>query len=167
MTETLQTTANGVPAPDATDQAIIALLRKDGRMAYRALAREIGLTEATVRARIRRLEENNLMRVVAVTDYEAAGYNMLLAVGIQVEGRPPGDVAGEIARFPEAFVVCQVVGSIDIEMLVVAEDQDSLNELLYERLAAVPGVRRILPSIALDVLKNQPNWVPFKNGGQL
>jgi Lrp/AsnC family transcriptional regulator for asnA, asnC and gidA len=25
----------------------------------------------------------------------------------------------------------------------------------------VPGVRKLEPSIALDVLKNQPNWVPF------
>ena len=42
---------------DATDEAIIALLRADGRVPYRTIARELGLTENTVRARVRRMEE--------------------------------------------------------------------------------------------------------------
>ena len=67
---------------DTTDQAIIALLRKDGRMPYRAIARELNIAENTVRARVRRMEESDTMRVVAVTDIEAAGYGMLLAIGV-------------------------------------------------------------------------------------
>lgn len=148
---------------DEIDYQIIALLRKDGRMPYRALAKEVGVTEATVRARVRRLEETDTMRVVAVTDYEAVGYTMMLAVGIQVEGRPADAVARDLAAHREVFSACQVVGSLDIEILVVAKDQDMLNELLSERLAKVPGVRRILPALAMDVLKNQPNWVPFSD----
>lgn len=146
---------------DATDQRIIAALRRDGRLPFRALAGEVGVTEATARSRVRRLEDSGCMRVVAVTDYEAAGYGMLVAVGIQVEGRPADAVARELAAFPEIFSVCQVVGSLDIETLVVARDQEQLTGLLTGRLARVPGVRRILPAVALDVLKNQPHWVPF------
>ncbi len=67
---------------DDTDQAIIQLLRQDGRMAYRAIARELDIAENTVRARVRRMEESNTMRVVAVTDIEAAGYGMLLALAL-------------------------------------------------------------------------------------
>jgi len=146
---------------DATDNAIIALLRADGRLPYRAIARELGITEATVRSRVRRLEESNTMRVVAVTDIEAAGYGMLLAVGVQVEGRSPDDVARDLAEVREVFSVNVVVGAQDVEILVVAEDQASLNVLLAQRLATVPGVRRLTPALAVDVLKNQPDWVPF------
>ena len=88
---------------DDTDNAIIALLRADGRMPYRAIARELGLTESTVRARVRRLEESDTMRVVAVTDIEAAGYGMLLAIGVQVESRSPEEVARELAGCPRCF----------------------------------------------------------------
>ena len=158
---------NGGFEPDAVDQRIIAALRRDGRMPFRALASEVGVTEATARTRVRRLEDSGYMRVVAVTDYEAAGYGMLVAVGIQVEGRPADAIARELAAFPEIFSVCQVVGSLDIEALVVARDQEQLAELLTGRLAQVPGVRRILPAMALDVLKNQPHWVPFKPAGSL
>ena len=146
---------------DQTDERIIELLREDGRRPYRALARELGLTETTVRARVRRLEESNAMRVVAVTDFEAAGYDFLLAVGVQVEGRSPALVAAELARIDEVFSINVVIGAFDLELLVVAQDQEALSELIYERLASLPGVCRIVPSIAVNVLKNQPDWVPF------
>ena len=153
--------ASGDVTLDETDQAIIELLRSDGRMPYRALARELSLTEATVRSRVRRLEESNAMRVVAVTDIEAAGYDMLLAVGVQVEGRAPEAVARDLAAIAEVFSVNVVVGAQDIEILVVAEDSAALAELLGNTLANVPGVRRLTPALAVDVLKNQPDWVPF------
>jgi DNA-binding Lrp family transcriptional regulator len=146
---------------DETDQAIIALLRKDGRLPYRAIARELEIAENTVRARVRRMEESDTMRVVAVTDIEAAGFGMLLAIGVQVEGRSPELVAREMAAIPEVFSVSVVVGAQDIEILVVARDQAALSELISDRLGAIPGVRRLTPALALDVLKNQPDWVPF------
>lgn len=146
---------------DDTDQAIIQLLRNDGRMAYRAIARELDVAENTVRARVRRMEESNTMRVVAVTDIEAAGYDMLLAIGVQVEGHSPEVVAREMAAIPEVFSVNVVVGAQDIEVLVVSKDQAALNELITNKLGAIAGVRRLTPALALDVLKNQPDWVPF------
>ncbi len=146
---------------DETDEAIIELLRSDGRMPYRAIARELDIAENTVRSRVRRLEESDTMRLVAVTDIEARGYGMLLAIGVQVEGRSPEDVAREMAAIPEVFSVSVVVGSQDIEILVVARDQAELSELISEKLGALSGVRRLTPALALDVLKNQPDWVPF------
>ena len=134
---------------DATDQAIIGLLREDGRMPYRSIARVLGLTEPTVRARVRRMEESNTLRLVAVTDVEAAGFGMLLAVGVTVENRSPDEVARDLAAIPEVFSVNVVVGA------------RNLNQLLGETLASIPGVRRLTPALAVDVLKNQPNWVPF------
>ncbi|MFT6955924.1 MAG: DNA-binding Lrp family transcriptional regulator [Halieaceae bacterium] len=146
---------------DEIDKGVIRLLRSDGRMPYRAIARELAITESTVRARVRRLEESNTMRVVAVTDIEAAGYGMLLAVGVQVEGRSPEEVAKDLAAVPEVFSVNVATGAQDIEILVVAEDPPALNTLLANTLARVAGVKRLTPALAVNVLKNQPDWVPF------
>ena len=147
---------------DDIDYRIIALLRQDGRMPFRSIAQELELTEATVRSRVRRMEDSNSMRVVAVTDIEAAGFSMLLAIGVEVEGRPPSVVAEQLAEIDEVFSVSVVIGNHDIEILAVARDQDQLDQLLG-RLAAVTGVRRLLPSLAVNVLKNQPHWVPFSD----
>ena len=60
------------PAPsqhmDEVDHRIVAHLRRDGRMPYKTLAKELGLTEATGRSRVRRLEERDSLRVLGVTD---------------------------------------------------------------------------------------------------
>jgi Lrp/AsnC family transcriptional regulator for asnA, asnC and gidA len=146
---------------DATDERIIDLLRVDGRMSYRAIAAELGLTEATIRTRVRRLEQSNAMRVVAVTDFQAAGYEMMLAVGLEVDGRTPLEVAEDLAQIPEVFSINVVIGSCDIETLVVAQDQAAMSELIYHRLANLPGVLRVSPSLAVNVLKNQPDSVPL------
>jgi len=102
------------------------------------------------------------MRVVAVSDLEAAGFGMLLAVGVEVEGRPATAVADDLAGIAEVFSVSVVIGTHDIEILIVARDLEQLDELLG-RLARVVGVRRLLPSLAVNVLKNQARWVPFNH----
>jgi len=146
---------------DETDRRLIELLRSDGRMAYRALAETLGATESAVRARVRQLESSGAMKVVAVADAEAVGFELLLAVEVEVDGRPAREVAEALARIPEVFSVSLVVGTHDIELLMVARDHEHLAELVTDRLVNIAGVRRILTALAVDVLKNQPDWVPF------
>ena len=71
--------------------------------------------------RIRRLENINAMRVVAVTDFEALGYKVLLAVGVEVKGRAAEEVAKDLAKLHEVFAVHLVTGARDIEILVALQ----------------------------------------------
>lgn len=152
-------------ALDDTDWRLIELLRADGRAPLRTLAEVLGLTEAAVRSRLRALEGSGCMKVVAVADAAASGFDLLLAVGVEVDGRPALEVARALAAVPEVFSVCQVVGTYDIELLIVARDHDHVARLVTDTLVNVPGVRRILAGLAVDVLKNQPDWVPFDDDG--
>lgn len=145
---------------DDIDYKLIGLLRKDGRMSTRELARALRLTEATVRTRLRRLEETQTMRVVAMTDYRLAGFNLIASIGVQVKGRDAAEVAADIARFPQVLDVQIVIGTSDIELSVAAGERDALAQLLQE-LAQIPGVSRLNAGMALDVFKFQWGWVPF------
>jgi Lrp/AsnC family transcriptional regulator for asnA, asnC and gidA len=145
---------------DDIDFKLIALLRKDGRMSTRELAGLLGLTEATVRARLRRLEETQTMRVVAMTDYRLAGFNLIASIGVQLKGRDAGAVAEDIARLPKVLDVQIVIGASDIEISVAAGERDELARLLQE-IAGIPGVSRLNTGMALDVFKFQWGWVPF------
>jgi Lrp/AsnC family transcriptional regulator for asnA, asnC and gidA len=146
---------------DETDWRLIELLRADGRMAFRDLAVALAITEAAVRARVRALESSGAMKVVAVADAAASGYELLLAVGVEVDGRPALEVAQALALLAEVFSVSVVIGTYDIELLLVARDHAHVAELVTDRLVRVPGVRRIHAGLAVEVLKNQPDWVPF------
>jgi Lrp/AsnC family transcriptional regulator, leucine-responsive regulatory protein len=138
---------------DAIDQKIIAILRKDGRATNQELARRLGMAAATVSSRIRRLEAAKAMKVVAVTDFAALGYRVLIAVGVQVQGRPAEQVANEIARLPEVFSVHVVTGARDIETLVALHDFDELHSLLLRDFAEIKGIRSIECGIAADIVK--------------
>ena len=148
-------------ALDDIDWQLVEMLRADGRTPLCELAQRSGITEAAARARLRALETGGYLKVVAVADAAAAGFDLLLAVGVEVDGRPAQEVARQLATLQEVFSVCLVVGTCDIELLIVARDHAHVAELLTRTLVAVPGVRRVHAGLAVDVLKNQPDWVPF------
>lgn len=147
---------------DDIDQAIIAELRKDGRATNQQIANKLDLTAATVSTRIKRMEDANKLRVVAVSDFSAHGYNLLMQVAVEVDGRSAADVAAELAELPEVFAVHLVTGRYDIDMLVALRNYDELSELMLGRLAGVSGIRSMLPAIAVDILKYKFDVAPIE-----
>jgi Lrp/AsnC family transcriptional regulator, leucine-responsive regulatory protein len=138
---------------DEIDRRIIAALKADGRATNQRIARSLRISPATVGARIRRLENMNAMRVVAVTDFAALGYKVLIAVGIEVQGRPAQEVAEELASLKEVFAVHLVTGARDIEILVVLQELEELEGFLLRDVAKIRGIGTLSAGIAADVIK--------------
>ena len=138
---------------DEIDRHIIAALKADGRATNQKIARNLEISPATVGARIRRLENINAIRVVAVTDFAALGYKVLLAVGIEVQGRAAEDVARDLAALEEVFAVHLVTGARDIEILVALHDLEELETFLLQDVAKIRGIRTLAAGIAADVIK--------------
>src|SRR3954470_18232152 len=59
---------------DALDRRIIEALQANGRESFRRIAGELGVSEATVRARYARLSEANVLQVVGVTNPLGLGF---------------------------------------------------------------------------------------------
>lgn len=152
---------NGAFIIDEVDEQIIAALRKNGRIANRDIARDMGLNEATVRGRLRRLEDANMVRVVAMRDLAAMGFGFLAPVGVQVKGRPAGAVGADIAALERVITVNVAIGTHDLEIQVVAETLEEMQHLLTEIIAKIDGVERLFPSLALKVFKYNPEWAPL------
>ncbi|MFM5949842.1 MAG: Lrp/AsnC family transcriptional regulator [Novosphingobium sp.] len=147
---------------DDVDRAIVEQLRVNGRATNQQIANSLGLTAATVSARIRRMEDADKLRVVAVSDFSAHGYNVLMEVAIEVDGRPASEVATELAEFPEVFAAHLVTGRYDIDMLVVLRDIGDLPHLLLDKFSKVKGIRSMVPAIAVDVIKYKFDVAPIE-----
>ncbi len=150
-------------ALDPTDLAIVNLLRQNGRATNQQIAEHLSLTATTVSSRIRRMEESNQLRVVAVSDFTAHGYDLLLRINIDVEGRAASEVAEEIAELPEVFAVHLVTGRHDIDMLVAMPKFSDLNHFLNQRLAKVAGIGAMYPAIFVDIQKYQFDVAPIES----
>ncbi len=147
---------------DETDRLIVAELRKNGRATNQQIAERLGLTATTVSSRIRRMEDANQLRVVAVSDFAAHGYDVLMQLAIEVDSRPASEVAHELAQFPEVFAVHIVTGRYDIDALLVLHDFTDMTHFVLDQLSSIRGIRKITPSIAVDILRYKFDVAPIE-----
>lgn len=147
---------------DGTDSNIVEQLRRNGRANNQQVAEVLGLTATTVSTRIKRMEDANQLRVVAVSDFSAHGFNVLLRISVEVDGRPASEVAHELAALPEVFAAHIVTGRYDIDMLVALQDFDNLSHFLLDKLSNVRGIRSLTPAIVVDVMKYKFDVAPIE-----
>lgn len=145
---------------DAVDEAILDILRGNGRATNQEIAEQLSITAATVSTRLTRLEEEKLAKVVAVADFSAFGYEMLVAAGIKVSGRSVDAVARDLVEMSEVASVHIMEGAYDIEILVVTRDFEEVKTFLLERVGAIPGISEVDPAIA-DIVKFGFNVAPL------
>ncbi len=147
---------------DTVDHKIIEHLRRQGRASNQQIADELGLTATTVSSRIKRMEDANQLRVVAVSDFSAHGFNFLMRVMVEVDGRPASQVAHELAKISEVFATHLVTGRYDIDMLVALHGLEDLSTLMLEKFSKVRGIRAVVPSIVVDIVKYQFDVAPIE-----
>jgi DNA-binding Lrp family transcriptional regulator len=143
------------------DRSIIDLLKKDGRTSNQKIADRLDVTTSMVATRIRRMEQAKAMKVVAVSDFSAFDYNVLLPIGVDVKGRRANDVARDLAKLSEVAVVQLVSGKHDIEILVTLPSMEEMSDFLLEKISKIKGIRNIDPSIAVDIIKYDFDVAPI------
>jgi Lrp/AsnC family transcriptional regulator, regulator for asnA, asnC and gidA len=150
---------------DAVDQAIIEALQKNGRESFRRIARRIGVSEATVRARYRRLCADNILQVTGVTNPLGLGFESMAMVGLKTTG-PPEPVADEIARWEEADYVVITAGQFDLLVEVVCGDRRQLLDLT-NRMRGLTGVVSTESFLYLDMWKQLYDWGTHIGDGRI
>jgi Lrp/AsnC family transcriptional regulator for asnA, asnC and gidA len=144
-------------ALDDTSRQLVEELQRDGRRSYADLAKSVGLSEAAVRQRVRRLLDDGVMQIVAVTDPATVGFSRQAMVGIKAEGDLRG-IAKRLSALPELEYVVLCAGSFDILVELVCEDDERLLSLLDESIRSIEGVRETETFIYLRLVKQTYAW---------
>jgi Lrp/AsnC family transcriptional regulator for asnA, asnC and gidA len=142
---------------DETDVRIIDELNEDGRRSFAAIARNLGLNEATVRTRFARLSRRGVIQVVLVADALALGL-VFAEVGVRVRGTAVAGVVAQLERVPEIDYISVCTGSFDLLIEVVCTDNDHMLRVLEEGVRTAPGVDSIETFTILDVPKHSYRW---------
>jgi len=123
------------------------------------IARRIGLvSERTVRYRLDRMFEQGLLRVAAIANPKALGYNVIADVFIQVDAASILDVARRLTEYECVSYVGCSMGETDISTQVVARDNAEVYAFVTEVIANIPGVRKTSTVIVPVVLKDVYQW---------
>ena len=144
-------------ALEDVDKRLIESLQEDGRRPYTQLAQTVGLSEAAVRQRVRRLVESGITQIVAVTDPMTLGFRRMAMIGVRVAGDVRA-AADAIAELPEIDYLVIVAGSFDLLVEAVCEDDDDLLALLNDKIRAVPGVTNTDTFTYLKICKETYTW---------
>ena len=151
------TSALSSPPLDDVSKQLVEELQTDGRRSYADLAKSVGLSEAAVRQRVRRLLDDGVMQIVAVTDPATVGFSRQAMVGIKAEG-DVREIARRLSSLPELEYVVLCAGSFDILVELVCEDDERLLSLLNESIRSIEGVRETETFIYLRLVKQTYAW---------
>lgn len=138
---------------DDVDRGILRLLQEDGRMPYRQIARELGVSEGTVRIRSSRMQESGALNVIAIADPFRLGYSVLAFVLIKVEPGAQDRLVEELTALDESTYVSTCIGRADLYMQLVCRDNEHLHELLHRRIPALGGIRDLEAFMELEMHK--------------
>lgn len=138
---------------DELDRQLIEILSTDARTSNRRIAADLGVTEGTVRGRIRRLQQDGLIAFTAITSFELAESTKMAFIGAQVEVDRVREIAEKISDLPDINAVMVTMGRFNITAICLFSELDHLHELASEKILSISGVHHVETSIAVKTLK--------------
>ena len=138
---------------DDLDLLLIAELERDGRQSIAELAGRLRLSWSTVADRIRRLEQERVIRFLTLVDPLAIGHSKQVLVAINAPPSQIDSVARRLADVREVYHVSIHTGRYDIFASVSLPGTVDLWEFVSSRLAPITDITRAETMVSLKVAK--------------
>ena len=127
-------------------------------MPYTQIADELGISEGSVRQRVKRLQDSGMMQIVAIVEPQHLGWNAAGMIGVTVQADLIDQVATEIARHPEVVYLFMASGEFDLFVEVYCRDREHFVEFLNEVLRQIPGVTHTRTFMIMKMYKLSYRW---------
>ena len=139
---------------DSRDEKIINILIKDARQSSQKIARRLGINSSTVRRRINRLVQNGVLRIVAVPDPVALGYELRAVIAFDVSHEKLNSVIEVLASQPEIKWAAATTGRFDVIALGWFTSAEALYEFMEKKISKLKGIRDSETFICLNIKKS-------------
>ena len=138
---------------------IVEYLKEDGRATFSSIAEKLGVSESTVRTRVTRMREQNVIQFITVTNPLALGQSSWAMLGISVQsGQPVGTVAEYFRDLEEVVYAMRVMGRFDMLVEVVVDSPVSLRNFLDKHCYESKLVASVEPMMGLGLYKSLYKW---------
>ena len=122
---------------DELDRNIISQLEKDGRASNAFIARESGVSEGTVRRRLKKLIDDEIINVVALPDPTKLGYDSEALIGIQIDPDKVELAANKVAKLDHTRWVAMTTGTYDVFVWVTLPNPEALGRFIRIEIGAI------------------------------
>ena len=135
------------------DRKILKALLEDARLSSRQIAKNVGVSTGTVLSRIKKMEEEGLIKgYSALLDHEKLGYQLTVVTEITVSKGKLVEMENEIAKTPNVCGVYDVTGLTDALVIAKFRTRDDLGHFT-KRLLALPYLERTNTHVVLTTVK--------------
>jgi DNA-binding Lrp family transcriptional regulator len=136
-----------------TDMKILQVLLEDARFSSRQIAKRVGVSVGTVLSRIRRMEEDGLIKGYSVImNHERLGYELTVVMEVTVSKGRLIEMENEIAKIPNVCSVYDVTGLTDAFIIAKFKTREELGKFT-KRLLALPYIERTNTHVVLTTVK--------------
>lgn len=140
---------------DSTDRTILNMLQDDARIAFKRIAEKIGVSEATVFVRVRKLREKGLIkRFTALVSPELLGRGLTAFVLINTDPKKLEDVLSTLSSMDDVYEVYDVTGTYYAIVKIRTENRKTLAEII-DQIGMIDGVTRTETAIVLRCVKEE------------
>jgi Lrp/AsnC family transcriptional regulator for asnA, asnC and gidA len=124
------------------DLRIIRLLLANGALTNAAIASKLQTSEATVRRRRNRLEQEGYIRLVGSVNPIKLGFNSVAIIGVQAVASRVATVEQALQKLPEVHLLGLSSGGYDLMLEAWLRSSEDLARFTTESLARIEGIVR-------------------------
>ena len=151
-------TINSKKRLDNLDCHLIHLLQKDGRMSNKAIAKQLVISEYTVRKRLKRLIDSGIIRIVAVGNPMDLGFEIAGNLKIRIDLKKSEHVLENLKKIDALYWIALTTGSTDIDVEFVARSLKEFHELIFNKISQIDGILSTETSLLMDLVKDKNDW---------
>jgi len=140
---------------DSLDQELVRLLEKDALQTSEALARQLCVSSATVRRRLKRLKQSGVLHITALVDPNKMGVPVIAIIAMNIMHDKLELTSQLLSSKPEVRFLSTTTGRFDIIACAWFHSTEELTNFLQKDLAEVPGLKDTETFICLQVSKGR------------
>jgi Lrp/AsnC family transcriptional regulator for asnA, asnC and gidA len=141
---------------DILDMQIVKALTDNSRTTYRSMAEKAGVSEATIKNRIDRLvQEEVIKKFTIIMDYHRLGRAIKAFIGLNVQPTKVSEIVKTMEMNPDIHVLYRTSGDVDLLLEVIFEKMEDLNNFLETELA-LNGILGTVVTIVIGPYKRCP-----------
>jgi Lrp/AsnC family transcriptional regulator for asnA, asnC and gidA len=145
-------TQNGSIKIDGIDKEILRFLMADAKKTILEIAKNIGISGASVHQRLRKLEASGvIIGSKCIVNAKALNFNTMAYIGIYLDKAMSNPSAvSALKKIPEVLECHYTTGNWSILIKVLCKDNEHLMRLLNKEIQQIKGVSRTETFISLD-----------------
>jgi Lrp/AsnC family transcriptional regulator for asnA, asnC and gidA len=148
---------------DALDLKLIDLLSKDSSITYVDIAKQIGVSDATIHIRVRRLRETGVIGNFTISvDNNRLGYDHLAFMGINVEPGYAEHVTNGLSPLDEILEIHEMHNRFDLLLKIRSKNLNELRGIIVNKIRRLPHILEAELMIILKTRKEE-QIVPIQN----